>query len=435
MTIYQRRRERLLARIEDNSAVFISAAGEKIRSRDTEYPFRQDSDFYYFTGFKEPDCLLLLVKRGEQRQVVLFNRSRDKRAEIWTGRRLGQQQALAVLGVDMAYPIELLDDRLPDLLDGLERVYLAQGTYPERDQALFGALDKLRRGGRENRKAPGTLIDWRAIVHEMRLFKSEEEIALMRRAAEISGWGHVRAMRHCRPGLYEYQLQAEIEHEFARHGARHPAYGTIVGGGDHACILHYTENDHQLRDGDLVLIDAGAEYQGYAGDITRTFPVNGRFSDPQRQLYELVLKAQLAAIAAMRPGAAIRQVNQQVIRILTEGLLQLGIISGDLDTLIEKEKYKEFYMHGLGHWLGLDVHDVGDYHSTERDRPLQPGMVLTVEPGLYLAPDTQVPQAYRGIGIRIEDNVLITEDGCENLTLAVPKSIEAIEQLMATAGQ
>jgi len=435
MTLYQRRRNQLLERIADNSAVFISAANEKIRSRDTEYPFRQDSDFYYFTGYKEPDAALLLIKRGELQQTVLFNRSRDKRAEIWTGLRLGQQQALSVLGVDQAYPIELIDERLPELLDGLEQLYLALGVYPERDQTLFKALDTLRRGGRQNRKEPGILIDWRPIVHEMRLFKSEEEIALMRRAAEISGWGHVRAMRYCRPGLYEYQLQAEIEHEFARHGARYPAYGTIVGSGGHACILHYTENDHQLRDGDLVLIDAGAEYQGYAGDITRTFPVNGRFSEPQRQLYELVLKAQLTAVDAMKPGATIKQVNQQVIHILTEGLLQLGVIKGDLETLIEREKYKEFYMHGLGHWLGLDVHDVGDYSSAERARPLEPGMVLTVEPGLYLSPDADVPAAYRGIGIRIEDNVLITDDGYENLTLAVPKTVEAIEQLMASANQ
>jgi Xaa-Pro aminopeptidase len=419
----------------DNSVVFISSARETKRSRDTEYPFRQDSDFYYFTGFNEPDCVLLLSKRGEEQQSLLFNRSKDRQAEIWTGRRLGQKQALAVLGVDQAYPIQNLDEYLLDLLDGIGQVYLAQGSYPERDQQLFTALDTLRRGVRQNRRAPGTLIDWRPMVHEMRLFKSDEEIALMRQAAEISGWGHVRAMRHCRPGLYEYQLQAEIEHEFARHGARHPAYGTIVGGGENACILHYTENDQMLRNGDLVLIDAGAEYKGYAGDITRTFPVNGRFAPGQRRLYELVLRAQTMAIAAMKPGAAIKQINLQVIRILTEGLLRLGIIHGELEDLIKKEAYKEFYMHGLGHWLGLDVHDVGDYHSSERERPLQPGMVLTVEPGLYIPPGADVPSAYCGTGIRIEDNVLITDDGCENLTLAVPKSIEAIEQIMAPAGQ
>ncbi|MNG82659.1 Xaa-Pro aminopeptidase [compost metagenome] len=312
-------------------------------------------------------------------------------------------------------------------------VYHAQGEYAYADQLLFSALDKLRKGFRQNLQAPATLIDWRPWVHEMRLFKSAEELAVMRRAGEISALAHTRAMEKCRPGMFEYQLEAEILHEFTRLGARYPSYNTIVGGGENACILHYTENESELRDGDLVLIDAGCEYKGYAGDITRTFPVNGKFSKPQRALYDIVLKSLLRALELLKPGASIREANDEVVRIMITGLVELGVLKGDVDQLIAEQAHRQFYMHGLGHWLGLDVHDVGNYVTPARDRELEPGMVLTVEPGLYIAPDADVPEQYRGIGIRIEDDIVITAGGNENLTAGVVKDADAIEALMAAA--
>ncbi|EHT99371.1 Xaa-Pro aminopeptidase [Pantoea stewartii] len=431
---FQQRRQALLAKMVPGSAALIFAAPEVTRSNDSEYPFRQNSDFWYFTGFNEPEALLVLIKSDENHNhSVLFNRVRDLTAEIWFGRRLGQEAAPAKLGVDRALPWNDIGEQLHLLLNGLDEVYHAQGLYPEADKLVFSALDKLRRGFRQNLSAPASLTDWRPWVHEMRLFKSPEEIAILRRAGEISALAHTRAMQACRPGLYEYHLEGEIHHEFNRHGARFPSYNIIVGSGENGCILHYTENECELRDGDLVLIDAGCEWQGYAGDITRTFPVNGKFSPAQRAVYNIVLKSLETALSRFRPGVSIREVNDEVVHIMVTGLVELGVLQGEVDALIAEDAHRKFFMHGLSHWLGLDVHDVGHYGTPSRDRILEPGMVITIEPGLYIAPDADVPVEYRGIGIRIEDDIVITETGNENLTDSVVKDPDAIEALMAAA--
>lgn len=431
---FHKRRQALLAQMAPASAAVIFAAPEATRSADSEYPYRQNSDFWYLTGFNEPEAVLILVKSDEtHNHSVLFNRVRDLTAEIWFGRRLGQDAAPAKLGVDRALAFDEINDQLHLLLNGLDVVYHAQGQYAYADEILFGALDKLRKGFRQNLEAPATITDYRPWLHDMRLFKSAEEVAVMRRAGEISALAHTRAMEKCRPGMFEYQLEGEILHEFNRHGARYPSYNTIVGSGENGCILHYTENECEMRDGDLVLIDAGCEYRGYAGDITRTFPVNGKFSKPQRAVYDIVLASINKALAMFKPGVSIREVNDQVVRIMIAGLVDLGVMKGDVEQLFAEQAHRPFFMHGLSHWLGLDVHDVGHYGSASRDRVLEPGMVLTVEPGLYIAPDADVPQEYRGIGIRIEDDILITQDGNENLTASVVKDADAIEALMAAA--
>nr|WP_276513574.1 Xaa-Pro aminopeptidase [Winslowiella toletana] len=428
------RRQALLAKMAPASAAVIFAAPEATRNADSEYPYRQNSDFWYFTGFNEPEAVLVLIKSDEtHNHSVLFNRVRDKTAEIWFGRRLGQEAAPEKLGVDRALPYDDLQQQLHLLLNGLDVVYHAQGESAAADSILFSALDKLRRGFRQNLRAPDTLVDWRPWVHEMRLFKSAEEIEILRQAGKISALAHTRAMQQCRPGMYEYQLEGEIQHEFNRHGARFPSYSTIVGGGENGCILHYTENESPLRDGDLVLIDAGCEFHGYAGDITRTFPVNGKFSAPQRAIYDIVLASLYRSLELFAPGVSIRDVNQEVVRIMVTGLVELGVMKGEVDQLIADAAHRQFFMHGLSHWLGLDVHDVGDYGTVDRGRTLQPGMVLTIEPGLYIAPDADVPAEYRGIGIRIEDDIVITAEGNENLTDTVVKDADDIEALMAAA--
>lgn len=430
---YLRRRQALLAKMLPGSAALIFAAPEAIRSNDSEYPYRQSSDFWYFTGFNEPEALLVLIKSDDtHNHSVLFNRVRDLTAEIWFGRRLGQEAAPEKLGVERALAFSEINEQLYQLLNGLDVVYHAQGEYTYADDIVFSALDKLRKGSRQNLTAPASLTDWRPVVHEMRLFKSPEEIAVMRRAGEISALAHTRAMEKCRPGLFEYQLEGEILHEFSRHGARFPSYNTIVGGGENGCILHYTENESELRNGDLVLIDAGCEYRGYAGDITRTFPVNGRFTPAQRAIYDIVLDSLETALSLFRPGTSIQEVTSVVVRIMVTGLVELGILKGEIDELIADNAHRAFFMHGLSHWLGLDVHDVGGY-GIDRSRALEPGMVITVEPGLYIAPDADVPAEYRGIGIRIEDDIVITENGNENLTATVVKKADDIEALMAAA--
>lgn len=430
---FLRRRQALLAKMSPGSAALIFAAPEVTRSNDSEYPYRQHSDFWYFTGFNEPEAVLVLIKSDDtHNHSVLFNRVRDLTAEIWFGRRLGQQAAPAKLGVDRALAWGEIDEQLYQLLNGLDTVYHAQGEYGFADEIVFAALDKLRKGSRQNLRAPASITDWRPLVHDMRLFKSAEELTLMRRAGEISASGHTRAMQTCRPGMFEFQLEGEIHHEFNRHGARYPSYNTIVGGGENGCILHYTENESPLRDGDLVLIDAGCEYQGYAGDITRTFPVNGKFTPAQREIYDIVLESLETALTLYRPGTSIQEVTGEVVRIMIRGLVKLGILQGEVDQLIADSAHRPFFMHGLSHWLGLDVHDVGAY-GVDRSRVLEPGMVLTVEPGLYIAPDADVPAQYRGIGIRIEDDIVITANGNENLTASVVKTADDIEALMAAA--
>lgn len=428
---YQQRRKTLLAKMPISSVAVIFSAPQVTRNADCEYPYRQDSNFRYLTGFNEPEAVLVLVKKSEiDTESVLFNRKQDPIAEIWSGRRLGQTAALEQLGIDRALPFDEISEQLYLLLNGVDVVYHAEGQYAYADHILSTTLERLRLGLSKNLRAPATLTDWRPWLHEMRLFKSSEEIAVMRRACEISAGAHTRAMKICRPGLFEYQLEGEIHHEFTRHGARYPAYGTIVGSGDNGCILHYTENKSKLRDGDLVLIDAGCEYQGYAADITRTFPVNGKFSPPQRAIYDIVLASINKALQLFRPGISIHDVNQEVIKLMINRLLDLGILQGNAEELLAKQAHRSFFMHGLSHWLGMDVHDVGNYCSPEKNRILEVGMVLTVEPGLYIAPNAQVPAEYRGIGIRIEDDILITENGNENLTASVVKETGAIEALM-----
>ncbi len=430
---YLRRRQALLAQMAPASAALIFAAPEATRSADSEYPYRQNSDFWYFTGFNEPEAVLVLIKSDDtHNHSVLFNRIRDKTAEIWFGRRLGQEAAPEKLGVDRALAFPEIGKHLYQLLNGLDVVYHAQGEYPYADEIVFAALEKLRKGSRQNLTAPASVTDWRPIVHEMRLFKSAEEIEVMRRAGEISALAHTRAMQTCKPGMFEYQLEGEIQHEFNRHGARFPSYNTIVGAGENGCILHYTENESVMRDGELVLIDAGCEYMGYAGDITRTFPVNGKFTPAQRAVYDIVLESLETALRLFRPGTSIQEVNAEVVRIMVTGLVKLGILKGEIDTLVAENAHRAFFMHGLSHWLGLDVHDVGVY-GQDRSRILEPGMVLTIEPGLYIAPDADVPEAYRGIGIRVEDDIVITENGNENLTASVVKKADDIEALMASA--
>ena len=427
------RRNALLAQMKPASAAIIFSAPPAQRNADCEYHYRQHSDFLYLTGFSEPEAVLVLIKSDEKHShTVLFNRVRDLTAEIWFGRRLGQDAAPDVLGINKALPFDEIDEQLYQLLNGLDVIYHAQGEFAYADKLVFDALDTLRRGSRRNLRAPQTLIDWRPIVHEMRLFKSDAEISAMRKAGEISALAHIRAMKTCQPNMYEYQLCGEVEYEFTRHGARFPSYNSIVGSGENACILHYTENESQMKGGELVLIDAGAEFEGYAGDITRTFPVNGKFSPAQREIYDIVLKSLNTALELYRPGTSIHEVTRQILRIKVEGLVALGILQGDVDQLIEDKAYHPFFMHGLSHWLGLDVHDVGAY-GVERDRTLEVGMVLTIEPGLYIAPDADVPQQYRGIGIRIEDDIVITENGNENLTALVVKDADEIESLMAAA--
>ena len=424
------RREKLLSQMQPNSVALFFASPEVVRSNDTHYPYRQNSDFWYFTCFDEPEAVLVMIKQQDNHvRYVLFNRKKDPLAETWTGYRLGQQAALETLAVDEAHPFDKIDTILPELLNGKQAIYHADLQYDYADTIVKKALTILKQGARFKLSAPSSVIDWRPIVHEMRMFKSNFEIDILRHACKISAQAHCRAMRSCKPSMYEYQLEAEILHEFAWQGARSPSYNTIVGAGNNGCILHYENNSALLKDGDLVLIDAGCEYQYYAGDITRTFPINGQFSQAQRDIYNIVLAAQYQAIDLLKPGTSIMEVNDHVVKTMVTGLVKLGIMQGDVDSLIADKAYTAFYMHGLGHWLGIDVHDVG----SGRDRILEPGMVLTVEPGLYINQDADVPECYKGIGIRIEDNILITASGNEVLTSDVPKEPEQIEKLMLLA--
>ncbi|BBL72640.1 Xaa-Pro aminopeptidase [Methylogaea oryzae] len=409
----------------------IPSAPELKRNRDVDYPFRQDSDFYYLTGFNEPEALAVLIPGREQGEYLLFCREFDPQKALWTGRHAGLDGARDDFGADDAFPMEDLDEILPGLLENRERVYYPMDRGGDLHGRLLDWVHQLRDKARSGVTAPSEFVSVEHLLHDMRLFKSPAELAVMRKAAQVSAAAHVRAMKACRPGLFEYQIEAELLHEFTLNGMRSPAYPSIVAGGVNACVLHYTDNDAKLQDGDLLLIDAGAEHANYAADITRTFPVNGRFSEPQRALYELVLEAQEAAIAQIKPGAHWNEPHDAAVRTLTRGLVKLGLLKGKVDKLIKDETYKQFYMHRTGHWLGMDVHDVGDYKVGGEWRMLEPGMVLTVEPGLYVAPDCKkVDKCWRGIGIRIEDDVLVTKAGCEILTGGAPKTVAEIERVM-----
>ncbi len=430
-TEFQRRRQRLMKAMGRGSVAIVPAAEIQIRNRDADYPFRQDSDFYYLTGFAEPEAVAVLIPGRKQGAYVLFSRARDPLMETWHGRRAGQKGALEHYGADQAYAIDELDELMPELLDGCDTLYYTLGGRPDYDHQVIHWLTTMREKARAGVKPPATITALDPLLHEQRLFKSKAEVQAMRRAAQVSAQAHTRAMLSCRPGQYEYQVEAELLHEFRLHGCV-PAYNSIVGGGENGCILHYVENNAVLKAGDLLLIDAGAEYQHYAGDITRTFPINGRFTPEQRALYDVVLKAQLAAIEQVRPGRRWNDPHDTAVRVLTQGLVKLGLLKGSVAGLIKDEAYRKFYMHRTGHWLGMDVHDVGDYKEKEQWRRLRPGMVLTVEPGLYIAPGSKgVAKRWWGIGIRIEDDVLVTARGCEVLTRGVVKDPDAIEALMA----
>ena len=429
-----RRRKELMQQMEPNSIALLCAAPPSTRSNDTEYLYRQNSDFYYLTGFTEHDALLALIPGREQGEVVLFCQEKDKTRELWTGIRVGPEQAIKELQIDDAFPIGDIDDILPGLIEGRDRVYYSMGKDQRFDQRVMDWVKVIRGKVRQGAHPPGEFLVLDHLLNEMRLIKSPLEIKLMEKAGAISVQAHKRAMAVCRPGLQEYQLEAELLHEFVRSGSRAPAYNNIVAGGKNACILHYIENNAQLRDGDLVLIDAGCEYEYYAADITRTFPVNGRFSTEQRALYEIVLKAQLDAIKVIKPGTPWDEPHNVTVRVITQGLVDLGLLKGDVQELIKSEAYRAFYMHRAGHWLGIDVHDVGDYKIDNKWRLLEPGMVTTIEPGIYVAPDNMdVAKKWRGIGIRIEDDVLVTRTGHRVLSHGVPKTVEEIESFMAQA--
>ncbi|MHC6217232.1 Xaa-Pro aminopeptidase [Stenotrophomonas acidaminiphila] len=428
---YAQRRRQLMEAAGDDAILVLPAAPERVRSNDTHYPYRQDSDFWYLCGFPEPEAVLVLIPGRRHGETILFCRERDPEREAWDGPREGQEGAVARYGMDDAYPIEDLDDILPGLLEGRSRVYYHFGRDADFDLKLIGWVNRVRSQVRHGAQPPHEFLELGHLLHEQRLFKSPAEIALMQRAADISVQAHRAAMRLARAGIHEYELQAELEREFRRHAAC-PAYNSIIGAGANACVLHYRTNSGGSGEGDLVLIDAGAEYHGYASDITRTFPVNGRFSAEQRALHDLVLAAQAAALEQAQPGIAYEEGHLAAVEVLTEGLLRLGLLRGDLEENLIEGHYKRFYRHKTGHWLGLDVHDVGDYKLAGESRLLEAGMVFTIEPGLYVSPDDHsVEPRWRGIGIRIEDDVLITADGHRVLTAALERSADEIEAFMA----
>jgi Xaa-Pro aminopeptidase len=430
---YRRRRQRLMSLMDEGSIAVLPAAGQRFRNRNTEYPFRQDSDFFYLTGFAEPDAVLVLAPGRAHGQVILFCREREARAERYDGERLGPERAVDRLGVDDAFPVNDLEEILPGMLEGRERIYITLGEYPEFDNRLMHWVAGIRAREAGGAIPPGEFVALKHLLHEQRLYKSAAELRVMREAARITCSAHRRAMAACRPGMNETQLEAELLHEFMVNGARSPAYPSIVGAGANACVLHYVDNQDVLKKGDLVLIDAGCEYQHYASDVTRTFPVGGKFSAAQRALYEVVLEANRQGIQACRPGAAFIEPHQTALKVMVEGLIDLKLMAGDVEEILQSERYREFCPHNSSHWLGSDVHDVGDYRVDGAWRPLEPGMVLTVEPGIYIRADDStrhLAPRWRGVGIRVEDDVAITREGHEVLSAAAPKSAEDIEELM-----
>jgi len=417
--------------MEENSVAVIASAPEAVRSNDTHYRYRQDSDFFYLTGLDEPDSIAVIRPGHGEHPYTLFVRPRDPERETWEGRRAGIEGARDVYGADAAFPVEEFGEKLGEMLDGARNVYYRLGVRADLDELLVKQIGAMRQRSRTQR-APDSITDPGALLSEMRLVKTDEEIELMQRAADIAAEAHVEAMRAARPGMYEYEIEALIEYVFRRRGAAGPAYTTIVGGGANATVLHYVTNDSILREGDLLLIDAGCEFRGYASDITRTFPVANRFTAAQREIYSVVLETQLACVEMVRPGVTMEDLNERAVSMLTDGMLRLGLLRGDAEKLVEEKEYRKFFMHGLGHFLGMDVHDVGRYRVDDGPRKLAPGNVITVEPGLYVPADAgDVPERFRGVGIRIEDDVLVTAEGRRVLTDKVPKQIEEIEGLTA----
>ena len=423
--------EEFMRRMAVNSVAIIPGAHEPRRSNDTHYRFRQDSDFFYLTGFEEPDAIAI-IRAETDPKYTLFVRPRDPEREIWDGRRAGVEGAKSEFGADEAFPIAEFGAKLSEYLDGTDVLYYRLGMDRDLDDTIIKEISRMRSLNRKPINPPQTIVDPATIIHEMRVVKSAGELEIMQTAADIAAEAHCEAMKAVRPGMREYQVEALIEQVFRRHGAAAPAYTSIVGAGANATVLHYINNDGELREGDLLLVDAGAEYKGYASDITRTYPINGRFSQAQREIYDLVLKAQMECVEMVRPGVTHDQLKQHSIEVLTEGMLELGLLEGKTEEIIKEKKYEKFYMHGLGHMLGIDVHDVGRYYFGKESRALEPGVVMTVEPGLYIAPDTKdVPEKYLGIGVRIEDDVLCTNNGPRVLTHKVPKNPDEIENLMS----
>jgi Xaa-Pro aminopeptidase len=440
LTEFTQRRATFFSLMPENSIAIFSAAKEVTRSNDTEYPFCQDKNFYYLTGYNEPEAILVLIRSNDEGmkrdQSVLFNLEKNALQEIWHGRRVGQILAVELYGVDQCFSLEEIDQYLPDYMANKNQLLFCQGHNEKFDSQVYAWLANVKAQNRLGIKAPTQLVDCRPLIEEMRLIKSAGELEIMRRVNVISGAAHTRAMQQSAIGKFEYQLEAEILHVFSSNGARHPAYGTIVAGGDNGNILHYTNNDDVLKNNELILIDAGGELSGYAADITRTFPVNGKFTKEQQEIYQLVLDAQNLAIDAIKPKATFAELNVLVNNFLTTGLHRMGILLGDLTVLLEEKACKKYFIHGLGHWLGLDVHDVGDYqsnHKREQCRAFEQGMVMTIEPGIYIPlDDYSVAEKWRGIAVRIEDNIAVTDQGHENLTVNAPKSLLEIETVMRT---
>jgi Xaa-Pro aminopeptidase len=428
---FNNRRQQLMGQVGHNNIAIIASASVRTRNRDVDYPFRQDSDFYYLTGFNEADALAVFIPGRKQGEYILFCQEFDEKKALWEGAHAGLEGATQDFGADDSFPIDDLNDILPGLLENKNKVFYPMGRDSDLDHHLMEWISHIRSQTRSGINAPGELVSLEHILHEMRLIKSQAEIKLVQKAIDVSTKGHIRAMQRCKPGRYEYQIEGEMVHEFIDNGLRAVAYPSIVAGGDNACVLHYTENKAILKDGDLLLIDAGAECDHYAADITRTFPVSGVFSSEQKLLYNLVLDAQLAAMQEIKVNTPWNKAHEASVEVLTKGLVELGLLQGEISTLIADEAYKIFYMHRIGHWLGMDVHDVGDYKINDEWRVLEPGMVLTIEPGLYIPEDcATVDEKWRGIGIRIEDDVLVTKQGYQVLSHAIPKTIAEIEAIM-----
>jgi Xaa-Pro aminopeptidase len=429
LSVFARRRAAYMGAIGPSAVAVVHSPPERLRNGDAHYAFRQSSDLYYLTGFLEPEATLVLRPGADKDRVVLFVRPRDRDREIWDGRRAGVEGAVQTYGAEVAYPAAELAEKLPLLICNFDDLYYSLGVDPEMDGLVCRVIAEQRMRERRGQRAPRRVVDPREVLHEMRLRKTPDEIAIMRRAATITAEAHRAAMKLAGDGVGEHELAAVIDYTFRRHGGSGPGYNTIVGAGENATILHYIENNRPMKAGDLCLIDAGGEYQMYTADVTRTFPVSGTFTDVQRRCYEIVLAAQKAAIDMCRPGATIDGIHDRVVELLTEGMVQLGLLDGPAAARIEDGSYKKFYMHRTSHWLGMDVHDVGNYgNAAAASRPLEPGMVITIEPGLYVPVDVDgVPPALRGIGIRIEDDILITANGYENLTSAAPKEVAEVE--------
>ena len=426
---FSERRDLLADKVLEDSAIIVSAASVKSRISDTEYSYRQDSNFYYLSGYEEPESLILIRPNQDKERFIIFCRDRDPLREQWDGFRTGQEGVIQDYGADAAYSINSIDEIMPKLLEGAKNIYFSMSAPCGVDSKISSWVEDIRKNTRSGAEPPQNLLSLDSILHEMRLIKESDEMDLMKQAANITTEAHIRAMQSVRPGMYEYQLEAEYLYAFNKNGARSPAYNSIVGGGNNSCILHYVENNAELHDGDLVLVDAGCEYQYYASDVTRTFPVNGKFSPEQREIYSIVLEAHKQSMEQAKPGNKWNLMHEKSVEVIVEGLLSIGLLQGSRDEIIDKGEYTKFYMHRIGHWLGMDVHDVGSYKQDGDWRPLEEGMVMTVEPGIYILDSMEgVDDKWKGIGVRIEDDIAITDSGFEILTPDVPRTIEEVEQ-------